>query len=96
MTLNDVLNRLGIRWPSGRVRGTRVSNGVQLLLQRLSVRDSADGRATYVDPVLLSGEWPASLSQTFEQVIEEAVFDELIVRGPTGYALTDKGKKIAG
>jgi hypothetical protein len=61
----------------------------------LSAWSSGERSRVYVADEFLSKEWPASLSETFAQAIEKATSADLIVKGPTGYALTDKGRKIA-
>jgi hypothetical protein len=69
--------------------------GVRFLLRYLSAREKNTGKVAWVDPVLINADWPPTMSQTFDQAVNEAISSEFVDKGPTGYALTDKGRRAA-
>lgn len=94
MLLSDFLKSHGIQLDPQPEQCPALSDGVRFLLFLLS-RRHAQGKSVAIDKTILENEWPDSISEPFDESLEEAVTARYVQGGPSQYSLTDSGKRAA-
>jgi hypothetical protein len=94
MLLADFLKAHGIELDQVPENPPKLSSGVRFLLFLLS-RRHVRGKVVSVDSTLLKSEWPASITESFEQSLQDAITVGHIKSSSDGYYLTESGKNAA-
>ena len=94
MLLSDFLKAHGIDLDPAPESPPKLSSGVRLLLFLLS-RRHVRGKVVSIDSTLLKSEWPASITESFEQSLQEALDAGYVQSNSVGYFLTALGKSAA-
>ncbi len=94
MLLSDFLKAHGIELDPAPENPPKLSSGLRFLLFLLS-RRHVRGKVVSVDSSLLKSEWPSSITESFEQSLQDAITSGYVQNNSVGYCLTDLGKKAA-